>query len=316
MIEIDPTNDFVCKMLLGNPAHSRLTIHFLNAVLRPVSPIVEVEYLNPFVMQEFELDKLAVLDILARDDQGRRLNIEVQRTNPGGLPERLVYYASSQLVEQIQEGEGYHLLRPSIGICLLKAKLFPNLTAYHQQFRLRTHGGLELTNCLEIHTLELPKFTKACDNQELLEPLEEWMDFFCNAKGSTPDALRKRLNSPVFSEAIGVLEMISKTPDQRRYYDARMKWERDEATRVAMIEKSKAEMEKAKVETEKAMAETERAMAETEKAVLEGKAAQIHLLQGLLDEPATSAEVLHYMSLSALDELIVGLQRKVRDRLK
>lgn len=49
MIEIDPTVDYVCKMLLGNPAHSRLTIHFLNAVLRPSSPIVEVEYLNPIV---------------------------------------------------------------------------------------------------------------------------------------------------------------------------------------------------------------------------------------------------------------------------
>ena len=167
MIEIDPTVDFVCKMLLGNPAHSRLTIHFLNAVLRMESPIVEVEYLNPFVMQEFEMDKLAILDILASDDQGRRLNIEVQRTNPGGLPERLVYYASTQLVEQIQEGEGYHLLRPSIGICLLNAKLFPNLADYHQQFRLRTNTGLELTNCLEIHTLELPKYIWRGDNREV-----------------------------------------------------------------------------------------------------------------------------------------------------
>ena len=292
MIEIDPTVDFVCKMLLGNPAHSRLTIHFLNAVLRTESPIVEVEYLNPFVMQEFELDKLAILDILACDDQGRRLNIEVQRTSQGGLPERLVYYASTQLVEQIQEGEGYHLLRPSIGICLLNAKLFPNLADYHQQFRLRTHTGLELTNCLEIHTLELPKYARRGDNQEVHDPLDQWMDFFCNAKGSMPDALRTRLPSPVFGEAIGVLEMISKTPDQRRYYDARMKWERDESTRIAL------------------------AKAELEKAVADGKLGQIHLLQGLLGEPMSKPEALRSMSPSALDELIEGLNTKVRNRLK
>lgn len=43
MIEIDPTIDYACKMLLGNPDHSRLTIHFLNAVLQADSPIVGVE---------------------------------------------------------------------------------------------------------------------------------------------------------------------------------------------------------------------------------------------------------------------------------
>ena len=116
MIEIDPTVDFACKMLLGDPAHSRLTIHFLNAVLRPQSPIVEVEYLNPIVLQEFDLDKLAILDILARDDRGRRFDIEVQRTKPGWLPQRLTYYAATQLVEQIGEGDSYHKLRPSIGM--------------------------------------------------------------------------------------------------------------------------------------------------------------------------------------------------------
>jgi predicted transposase/invertase (TIGR01784 family) len=295
MIEIDPTVDFVCKMLLGNPAHSRLTIHFLNAVLRTKSPIVEVEYLNPFVLQEFELDKLAILDILACDDQGRRLNIEVQRTSPGGLPERLVYYASTQLVEQIQEGEGYHLLRPSIGICLLNARLFPKLVDYHQQFRLRTQGGLELTNCLEIHTLELPKYRGRSDNREVYDPLDQWMDFFCNAKGSTPEVLKARLPSSVFGEAIGVLEMISKTPEQRRYYDARMKWERDENTRIAL---AKAEMEKAVAAGEA-------------RGRLEGKFEMIHLLQEVLGEPLSDAEELQGMSLIELSELVAALQARI-----
>jgi predicted transposase/invertase (TIGR01784 family) len=298
MIEIDPTVDFVCKMLLGNPSHSQLTIHFLNAVLRTESPIVEVEYLNPFVLQEFELDKLAILDILACDDQGRRLNIEVQRTTPGGLPERLVYYASTQLVEQIQEGEGYHLLRPSIGICLLSAKLFPSRAEYHQQFRLRSLAGLELTDCLEIHTLELPKYVRRSDNQEVLDPLDQWMDFFSTAKGSMPGALKKRLPSPIFGEAIGVLEMISKTPEQRRYYDARMKWERDENTRIAL---AKAEMEKLK--------------AETEKAVADGKIGQVHLLQGLLAESTSDVGMLRTMTLGELDKLIESLNAKVRSRM-
>ena len=79
MIEIDPTVDYACKMLLGNPSHSRLTLHFLNAVLKPESLIIEVTYLNPIIPQEFEADKLAILDILAR----------CTRTCSGGLRRHL-----------------------------------------------------------------------------------------------------------------------------------------------------------------------------------------------------------------------------------
>ena len=166
MIEIDPTVDYACKMLLGNPSHSRLTVHFLNAVLKPESSIMEVTYLNPIIPQEFEADKLAILDILAVDALGRKFNIEVQRTNPSWLAERLTYYASTQLVEQISEGDNYTQLRPSIGICLLKAIAFRAPADYHHEFRLRTSSGLELTKCLEIHLLELPKYLRKSDNKK------------------------------------------------------------------------------------------------------------------------------------------------------
>ncbi|MEI7702747.1 MAG: Rpn family recombination-promoting nuclease/putative transposase, partial [Planctomycetia bacterium] len=117
MIDIDPMVDFACKMVLGNPAHSGLTVHFLNSVLRLPSPIVQVEHLNPIVPPKFETDKLSVLDILALDDQGRRYNIEVQRRIENSLQERLAYYAATQLVDQISRGQGYRELQPSIGIC-------------------------------------------------------------------------------------------------------------------------------------------------------------------------------------------------------
>ena len=58
LIEIDPTVDFACKLLLGNPEYPVITIHFLNAILRLPSPIVSVEIVNPIVWKEFEADKL------------------------------------------------------------------------------------------------------------------------------------------------------------------------------------------------------------------------------------------------------------------
>lgn len=44
---IDPKVDFAFKLVFGNPDHTRITIHFLNAVLNFPRPITHVEILNP-----------------------------------------------------------------------------------------------------------------------------------------------------------------------------------------------------------------------------------------------------------------------------
>ncbi|MFM8189883.1 MAG: hypothetical protein ACKN85_15490 [Pirellula sp.] len=66
----------------------------------------------------------------------------------------------------------------------------------------------------EIHLLELPKYSPVDDNEVIADPRDH------------------RLPDPVFQRAVGVLEMISRTPDQRRHYDARLKWELDENTKI------------------------------------------------------------------------------------
>ena len=115
---------------------------------------------------------------------------------------------------------------------LLNSVHFSQLAEYHSEFRLRTRSGLELTNCLEIHLLELPKYAPLDDNVQIADPRDQWMYFFRRAEGSTVEELLDRLPDPVFKRAVGVLEMISRTPDQRRHYDARLKWELDENTRI------------------------------------------------------------------------------------
>lgn len=295
IIDIDPSVDFACKMILGNPSLPEVTIHFLNAVLRLNSPIVSVEILNPIVNQEFESDKLSILDIMALDDANRRLNIEVQRTKPTALPKRLAYYTATQFVDQIGEGEGYRNLRPSIGICILKATLFNQVAAYHQEFRLRSMTGLELTDCLEIHTLELPKYLPSDDNRKIVDPLDQWMYFFQSAKGSTRPALLARLADPIFERAIGVLELISRTPDQRRHYDARLKWEMDERARLeAAFEEGEARGEA--------------------KGRLEGEIRLIRTLEGILGLPPSNEADLQQQSLEDLQKLTVALQDQARNR--
>lgn len=92
---IDPTVDYVFKRLFADPANRDLLIHLLNAVLRLVSPIVEVKVLNPFNEKDFTDGKLTVLDIKARCSDGRWYNIEMQREIDLSLRSRLAYYCAS-----------------------------------------------------------------------------------------------------------------------------------------------------------------------------------------------------------------------------
>ncbi len=68
---IRPTNDFAFQITFGTAENKLALISLLNAILEPDSRIIEVTLLNPFNLQEFEQDKLSVLDVKAADGRGR-----------------------------------------------------------------------------------------------------------------------------------------------------------------------------------------------------------------------------------------------------
>jgi predicted transposase/invertase (TIGR01784 family) len=180
-----------------------------------------------------DADKLSILDIKATDSLGRRYNIEVQTTRPLGLPKRLTYYAAKQLVEQLGETEQYANLNPSISICVLDAVMFRSETKLLHAFELRTADGLSLTDCLQVHVIELPKYVIPSHSGPITDPVEQWLYFFREAANCTTEELVRRLSDPIFGEAAGVLVMISRTPLERQAYDDRLKAERDEWPRTA-----------------------------------------------------------------------------------
>ncbi|MBU6386012.1 MAG: PD-(D/E)XK nuclease family transposase [Planctomycetes bacterium] len=144
-----------------------------------------------------------------------------------------------------------------------------------------------------IHLLELPKYTPVDDNDLIADPRDQWMYFFRRARGSSVEELLDRLPDPVFQRAVGVLEMISRTPDQRRHYDARLKWELDENTRIqTAFEEGREEGR--------------------EEGELFGK---IRMLQNLLSLPQSTDDVLHSRSRTELESLVTELQAQLRKRM-
>ena len=90
------------------------------------------------------------------------------------LRQRTLFYWSKLYVEQIHEGEEYGLLRPTISVCFLNDRLFPTIGDYHTRFRLmeRDHGVV-LTDDLQIHFFELPKFGTPVS--DLSTALDRWL---------------------------------------------------------------------------------------------------------------------------------------------
>ena len=291
-IEIDPKVDFACKMLLGNEQYTHLTVHFLNAVLKPLIRIKSALIKNPISDKEYEEDKFSVFDVLATDENGWIYDIEIQRFLQTHLANRVTYYGSLKIVDQLKEGHGYGGLRPVVVICILDAAMLPKNLPYHNEFRLRTAAGHELTKLYQINILELPKFAPSSDNGPIGEPLEQWLYFFRRAYGSTPRELLKRLTDPIFEEALEILQMIQQSPDERLRYESRLKAEHDRITEIQAAE------ERGEQRGE-------------QRGVVLGT---IRTLQSLLLSPQISKDEYAKLDQVSIEALIAQLQAQLRSR--
>src|SRR5438309_5099109 len=161
---ISPKVDYAFKHLFGHEHTLPLLSALLDAVLQPPPErrLVKLDLLNPFNDKETLDDKLSILDIKARDQSGQQYNIEMQLLAHGAFRQRALYYWAKFHQGQLQEGEGYHLLRPTISICFVDTPLFPEMPTDHLAFELRERQHhIAFNDHLSLHILELWKFRKS-----------------------------------------------------------------------------------------------------------------------------------------------------------
>jgi flagellar biosynthesis/type III secretory pathway protein FliH len=110
------------------------------------------------------------------------------------------------------------------------------------------------------------------------------------------DLLADLLVDPPFQEAIGVLQMISKNPEDLQFYEARLKFLRDQQ---AQIEAAKQEGREEGLEEGH------------EKGIIAGK---IQLLQELLGDGVSEKAELLVQGLPDLESHMSELQQRLRGR--
>ena len=294
---IDPKIDYAFKRLFGREQNRPLLIHLLNAVLQPPpeAPISSVEILNPFNDKEALDDKLSVVDIKARDQLGRQFDVEMQMVADQYFRGRAVYYWAKFHQQQLHEGQGYPDLHPTILICFVNSVLYQGEDRYHLRFQLRDETNtLLFSDHLAIHLLELPKYRRSA--QEVVGPLDQWLYFLCHAADMDRMRLPAPLQVPEICRAMEDLEMISRNDLERERYEARVKLERDERSRLVAA-KEKGLEEGLGKGLEKGL----------EKGLKLGLVDQIHLYQRLLKCERTPAQDLLAMSLAELRKLAAEL---------
>jgi predicted transposase/invertase (TIGR01784 family) len=198
ILGIDPKVDYAFKHLFGREATLPLLIDLINSVLDPAPAhrVRDVELLNPFNPKETVDDKLSILDIKARDQSGRLFNVEMQMLAFPNYDKRILHYACKLHQQQLQEGQDYLELKPTISISFLNHLWFTDVSDYHLRFRLLEERHLfPLTQDLQFHVLELPKFVKSAE--ELSSGLDIWLYFLRHAENMDRDALPAAEAAPV-----------------------------------------------------------------------------------------------------------------------
>lgn len=246
MSHLKPTNDFLFKKLFGEEKNKDLLKDLLQSILEDVA-IDKIEINKDVSLtRKMITDKLGILDVVATLNDSTKVNIEMQVKDYYNTVERSLFYGTGVYHENLQAGEDYIDIPQSISIWITNYNVFDE-GPIHERARLRRdYENILLTDRLELHYIQLPKFKQKCER--ISKKLEEWLTFFIN---ENMEAIKMSDNENI-KKAEEELEYLTGDEATRRLAYLREKAIRDEAAAMAKARKEgKAE---GKIETKQEIA--------------------------------------------------------------
>ena len=264
---IDPKIDCVFKALLGAEENRNLLVHFLNAILalELKAPLADVEILNPYNEREFAHDKLSIVDVKARDFEGRLFQIEIQLVQYGQLVSRILYSWADIYSQQLQSGESYDKLKPTYSIWLLDDRLIASDQDYVRTYKMRDARGQTLLDHGGIWLFEIKKFhAQNIDSEE-----QRWLRFLKEGHQLDDLSLPDWMFTKEMEQAMSTLRKFSDKERDYHEYQARQNYLRQQKAIQQELESALTRTDEAHMETERALLETRNAIEEKKKAMEE-----------------------------------------------
>ena len=257
MSHLKPTNDFIFKKLFGNSKNENLLKDLLESILTDIK--ISSIKINRDVSLERQLitEKLGILDVVATLNNNTKINIEMQVKNYYNTVDRSLFYGTGAYHESLNSGEDYIDIPRSISIWITNFDVFEE-GPFHEIAKLkRDYENIILTDKLELHYIQLPKFKRKC--KRISSKLEEWLTFIIN---ENMEAIKMSENEHI-KKAEEELEYLTGDEETKRLAYLREKAIRDETAGLISAErKGRLEGERiGKLEGEhKALCETAKKM--------------------------------------------------------
>ena len=225
MRKVKPLNDFIFKKIFGEKGNEDILISFINAVLNRTSRevITEIEIVNNKELSKDVInDKTGIIDVRAKTSKGENIDIEVQLTNQGNMDKRTLFYWGKMYIENIKKGEDYTALEKVITINILDFD-YLKTESYQSSFHLWEDIEKEymLTDMIEIHFIEIPKFRRKQNKNYRNNSIERWLAFL---EKDIPEATLEELMDlePAIKKAEKRIEYLSSDEETMNTY-----WERE-----------------------------------------------------------------------------------------
>ncbi|GHT22823.1 hypothetical protein FACS189419_05910 [Planctomycetales bacterium] len=220
---LSPKSDFIFKLVFGDQRNVDVLADFLQAVLDiPPEDYDTLTIIDPNIKRETFDDKAGVLDVKLKTKSGTIIDIEIQVDSYLPLRERIAYYVSKMITEQIGKGQKYNVIKRVISVVITDFAVLGSSPDYHHTFRLYdAKHEIELTDLVEIHTLELPKLPIHQDGSELWS----WLKLFDTQKEEDLTMLAEQ--KPMLRKVVGILQELSQDERARLLYEQQEKWRMD-----------------------------------------------------------------------------------------
>ena len=225
---LNPLTDFGFRKIFGTESNKDLLIDFLNQVIKEEGLIVDVNYLKPEQLGNFEKDRKAVFDIFCTTENGEYFIVEMQKANRAFFRERCIYYTTFPIQQQAQKGIWNFRLNTVYLVGILDFILFDEFKEDKEQVveyvsLMRERTKTVFSNKLKFAFVQLPKFRKT--EKELENQFDKWLYLLKNLPKleTKPAAVQGRIFEKLFElseiEQIKETEMDTYRKSVMEYYD-------------------------------------------------------------------------------------------------
>lgn len=214
------------KKIFGHIGNEEITKELISSIINQKIEAINLEG-NTILERDLFDDKLGILDIKAIIDGGTICDIEMQVSDKKDIEKRILFYWSKLYISNIEKGENYRNLKKTISIIIAKYEIanIKEVDKFHTKWQIReeTYGKTILTNVLEIHIIELPKFEKIMNNNNINEnkKLISWLKFILDPNNMEVTELKENIN---IKKAKDELEGMTRSEYEARLAELRLKY--------------------------------------------------------------------------------------------